>query len=329
MDVKDDDDDEYLEEFDEITKQQEQELANEDNGKGDDQFEESPRPKVNASKPISGEGSSNERSPDGQDMDDEDDVDEDEVIDVAEQIFVRIAEAVIKMEIRSVRSIFQEAIQEAEIDGQIIELISPLDLLEGIKAIGVDDLTEKEVTYLMRVLTKPELSGAIVMPEFLQIMENLGLYENEEGAQDELGQSGADYEGNQAEEQPKQKRKKQKQLDLSQLDQKSVKIMVMLMLHLMQQEMTTQEFFEEVIFEQNVKTKTKHYTMILLKSEDFFRVLQEKGIRSKATEHENLRDFLKLSADYPDLLLLKHIKSTLEQMAENEAFMAAIEEDVL
>ena len=62
-----------------------------------------------------------------------------------------------------------------------------MDLLEGIKAIGVDDLTEKEVSYLMRVLTKPELSGAIVMPEFLQIMENLGLYENEEGAQDELG----------------------------------------------------------------------------------------------------------------------------------------------
>ena len=32
--------------------------------------------------------------------------------------------------------------------------------------------------------------------------------------------------------------------------------------------------------------------MTFLKSEDFFKVLQEKGIRSKANVHENLREFL-------------------------------------
>ena len=105
--------------------------------------------------------------------------------------------------------------------------------------------------------------------------------------------------------------------------------MVMLMLYLLNQDMTTQEFFEEVIFEQNVKTKTKHFTMIFLKSEDFFRVLKEKGIRSKDTEHENLRQFLQLNDENPNLLLLKNIKKTLEQMAENEPFMQAIQEDVM
>lgn len=55
-----------------------------------------------------------------------------------------------------------------------------MGLLEGIKALGIEDLSEKEVAYLMRVLNKPELDGAIVMPEFLQIMENLGLYEQDE-----------------------------------------------------------------------------------------------------------------------------------------------------
>ena len=101
------------------------------------------------------------------------------------------------------------------------------------------------------------------------------------------------------------------------------------MLYLLNQDMTTQEFFEEVIFEQNVKTKTKHFTMIFLKSEDFFRVLKEKGIRSKETEHVNLREFLQLNDENPDLLLLKNIKKTLEQMAENEPFMQAIQEDVM
>jgi len=105
--------------------------------------------------------------------------------------------------------------------------------------------------------------------------------------------------------------------------------MVMLMLHLIQNDMTTQEFFEEVIFEQSLKTKTKQFTKILLKADDFFRVLKEKGIRSKSTEHVNLRDFLKLSADHPELISLDQIKQTLEQMAENEAFMAAIQEDMM
>ena len=104
--------------------------------------------------------------------------------------------------------------------------------------------------------------------------------------------------------------------------------MVMLMLHLMQQEMTTQEFFNEVVFEQNVKTKTKQFTLLFIKSEDFFRVLQEAGIRSKNTEHPNLREFLQLNADNPSLILLKNVKKTLEQMSENEAFMAAIEQDM-
>lgn len=60
------------------------------------------------------------------------------------------------------------------------DLLSPIGLLEGIKALGIDDLTEKEVAYLLRVLTKPEYDGAIVMEELLHIMENLGIYEDEE-----------------------------------------------------------------------------------------------------------------------------------------------------
>jgi hypothetical protein len=68
--------------------------------------------------------------------------------------------------------------------------------------------------------------------------------------------------------------------------------MVMLMVNLLQLNMTTQEFFKDVIFEQNVKTKTKHFTMTFLKTEDFFLVLKEKGIRSKDKEHPNLREFL-------------------------------------
>ena len=52
--------------------------------------------------------------------------------------------------------------------------------------------------------------------------------------------------------------------------------------------------------------------MTFLKSDDFFRVLQEKGIRGKNKIHENLREFLQLNADNPNLLLLKNVRKTLE-----------------
>lgn len=52
-------------------------------------------------------------------------------------------------------------------------------------------------------------------------------------------------------------------------------------------------------------------------------------MRSKDTVHENLREFLQLNADNPELLLLKNVRKTLEQMSENEAFMQAIQEEAL
>lgn len=66
-----------------------------------------------------------------------------------------------------------------------------------------------------------------------------------------------------------------------------------------------------------------------MKAEDFFRVLKERGIRKKDTPYQNLQEFLMLSSNFPDLLVLKNVRKTLEQMAENEEFMAAIQEDVL
>ena len=38
---------------------------------------------------------------------------------------------------------------------------------------------------MLRVLKKPELQGAIVLQELLQIMENLGLYDDDENNGDD------------------------------------------------------------------------------------------------------------------------------------------------
>lgn len=84
---------------------------------------------------------------------------------------------------------------QTEIEGQIVELLAPDGLIDGIKSLGITDLSEKDIKYLLRVLTKPELDGAIVMHELLQIMENLGLYDEDEGEEDmQDGKQGDDDE---------------------------------------------------------------------------------------------------------------------------------------
>jgi hypothetical protein len=57
--------------------------------------------------------------------------------------------------------------------------------------------------------------------------------------------------------------------------------MVMLMLFLLENNMTTVQFFEPAIYQQNVKAKNKQITLDVIKTDDFFTLLKERGIRKK------------------------------------------------
>lgn len=64
--------------------------------------------------------------------------------------------------------------------------MDPIAFLEGIKELGLSDLTEMEAACLLRVLTKPELDSAIILNELILIMENFGVVDNyEEDEEDE------------------------------------------------------------------------------------------------------------------------------------------------
>lgn len=93
--------------------------------------------------------------------------------------------------------------------------------------------------------------------------------------------------------------------------------------------MTTAQFFESVSFQQRVNSESGEQVLDLLKADDFFRLLAQRGIRKKANDHANLRQFLQLSPQYPDVLVVRTIRMTLEQMADNEDFMNAIREDIM
>ena len=53
--------------------------------------------------------------------------------------------------------------------------MGPRAFLAGVREVGFEDITEMEATCLMKVLAKPELDGAVILNEFILIMENLGI----------------------------------------------------------------------------------------------------------------------------------------------------------
>jgi len=100
------------------------------------------------------------------------------MIDVAEKVFNRMADLMEKHQV-TVRQVFNNYIFEGQIQEHIIELIPEEGFIEGLHALGIDDLSTNEITYLLRVLSKPEFENSIVLQELLMIMENFGL--NDEG----------------------------------------------------------------------------------------------------------------------------------------------------
>ena len=62
------------------------------------------------------------------------------MLDIAEHCFIRIAELMIEKS-RSVRGVFTKySVPEQFPDGTILELMSPIAFLEGVKEVGMDDL---------------------------------------------------------------------------------------------------------------------------------------------------------------------------------------------
>lgn len=84
--------------------------------------------------------------------------------------------------------------------------MSPIAFLEGIKDLGMQDLTEMEAACLLRVLTKPELDNAIILNELVLIMENFGVVDTFEDDDED------DYEPDEEEETKQEEAKANKDI---------------------------------------------------------------------------------------------------------------------
>ena len=204
--------------------------------------------------------------------------------------------------------------------------MSPRGFLEGIKDLGFDDITELEAACLMKVLAKPELENAIILNEFVLIMENFGIpalveedeaendyipdtddeeekkdtskdedkekeKESESKAEDALSNS-KDLRPEPSDklkkfaEAPKSKKKNPIVLKFDILDEKATKMLKKLARFLLERYMHPREFFGPTIKKETFGKKQCKVEVI--KHHDFYLRLKLASIRKKLKENVSL-----------------------------------------
>ena len=271
-------------------------------------------------------------------------VDEEHMLDVAEAIFIKLADLMTEKG-RSVRGIFTKY-AEPEIfpDRTVLELLSPRGFLQGIKEAGIEDLQEFEVACLMRVLSKPELDSAVILNEFVMIMENFGVLDqgDDDDGEDYVpdteqsvhsqvnpdeetkaaGADGAEKSEDKAAEAKKEgkpKEKKKRVHNLKNIDAKGLKILRKLARFLLKQFLHPREFFGKAIQKQTIKTKKREFYLDTLTFKEFYLRIKIANIRKRLTENESLNNEICLDKKaHKDLINVKIMVKALEEVAEEE-----------
>jgi hypothetical protein len=139
-----------------------------------------------------------------------------------------------------------------------LDLLSPKGLLEGLRDLNINELSDLEIGCLMRVLAKPELGNAIILNEFALIMENFGVPLVDATISDE-----EDYcpEG----------QEKPTPYNLANIDTEGLEILSQVAKYLLQEYMHPREFFQKSI-KNNVEVHAgpKSYRVDTLNINDFY-----------------------------------------------------------
>ena len=66
------------------------------------------------------------------------------MIDIAEKLFVKIADQIISQKV-SVRTVWNHYLFPADIDGEEYELLAPEGLVDGMRDLGLNDISEMDL----------------------------------------------------------------------------------------------------------------------------------------------------------------------------------------
>ena len=156
----------------------------------------------------------------------------------------------------------------------------------------------------MRVLAKPELDNAVILNEFIMIMENFGVMDapEDEDFDEYISDTDAsvqsiavvetekegDAKVEEVKEESKDKKKekrKPRQHNLEHIDAKGVKILKKLARFLLKQFLHPREFFGKAVTKEHITTNKREFYLDVLKFKDFYLRIKIANIRKRLTEN--------------------------------------------
>lgn len=256
----------------------------------------------------------------------EGEMDDEEGLTIAEDCFKKISD-LMKERGLTVKTLFKDVIQteilQMEDDSEYeIELMSPEGFISGLEQLGIIDLTDKEIQCLMLILAKPELEHAIVVADLQMVMENFEIYDD--GQKDNEEDQPQDNIASQPEETDDKDATKKKKYNFDRLSVEALSVLYSI--GKWSQDNDLKDLLDERSYEQPVKTKKKENVVEIIKSDDFFALLNEVGLLQNFSNsiQSELEEFLCLDPQYKDLIMIKKVVKTSEHLLRNEDYCTQI-----
>eukprot|EP00826_Nyctotherus_ovalis_P063559 TRINITY_DN9323_c0_g3_i1.p1 TRINITY_DN9323_c0_g3~~TRINITY_DN9323_c0_g3_i1.p1 ORF type:complete len:302 (+),score=122.05 TRINITY_DN9323_c0_g3_i1:24-908(+) len=211
---------------------------------------------------------------------------EDELRSVFQRAFTKISNKISESK-KSVEELFADASSRKEIEGEETLVIEPDDFIKVCKDKLHLVLDPIERTCFIKMLCIDN-AQAIKLEDLTQLIKDF------EGEADEV------------------------EMNFKELDKVSMVLMFALTEYMSNSKITFHDLFSDSIYKQEIQVDTEQLEIDLINSESFFNVLNSIGIKMEKQEHENLKAFLCIDPEYPNKLVVKKLKRTIEEFSNNK-----------
>jgi len=216
---------------------------------------------------------------------------EEEIISLVQNCLTEIAKKIIEKQVDP-EKLFKDKVYKKRIDGEEMELISPENFIKAIKNIGVGELGPVEKTCLTKMLAASEKEPGLKVAEIIKILKDHcagGNEDNEEG-----------------------------DMNLEDLDKVSLVLLLALSEYLTNTNTTLNKVFENVIYKQPVQIDDQELEIEIINSHDFFEAINNIGIETEESQHENLKMYLCIDPNYIDKCSVDKLRMVMNEFKTNE-----------
>jgi hypothetical protein len=197
----------------------------------------------------------------------QEEISEQQILNFAEGVFARIGQEMLRRNLTTT-ILFKNDIKTVKIQNKTVDIINTTAFINGLKALGIFNLSQNELKSTLSLLSKDSESDVILIKDIIDVLMNFGVTEFDTSNADNTND-----EGYTETEDPR--RRKKKTLNFESLSKESLNVLAVFTDFLLDTDTSVYEFFDGFIFNQIVKTKNKQNSVEIMATKDFFTKIRE------------------------------------------------------